>query len=94
MENEGLIKKLVKLLVERQVRQAHLSRDRTSEWGSDDHVTDLEDRIKDAMYWRDKYPRGSEKRSHYRNLINHLKSELQSAKKKKQLNEKQRKKKK
>ena len=94
MNEEGLIKRFVKLLIERQVRQAHLSRDRQSDWGSDDHIADLEVRIADATYWRDKYPRGSEKRSHYRNVINHLKNELQSAKKTQQkLNEKQRKKK-
>jgi len=96
VNEEGLIKRFVKLLIERQVRQAHLSRGRQSDWGSDDHVSDLEDRIKDAVYWRDKYPQGSEKRSHYRNIIRHLKNELQSAKKKQQqqINEKQKQKRK
>jgi hypothetical protein len=84
-----LLEEFVKIVVERQVKQAHLSGDRTSDWGSDDHITDLETRCADAAYWRDKYPKGSEKRGHYRNVYNQLKKELQSAKKKKQINEKQ-----
>jgi hypothetical protein len=85
----NLIETFVRLLVERQVKQAHLSGGRTSEWGSDDHVSDLEARCADAAYWRDKYPKGSERRSHYRNVYSHLRRELQSAKKTNQLNEKQ-----
>jgi hypothetical protein len=90
MRQKQLIESYIRLLVERELKQAVLSGDRTAEWGSDDHVSDLESRCADAMYWRDKYPKGSEKRAHYRNVYNHLKKELQSAKKKSQINEKQR----
>jgi hypothetical protein len=86
---EKLIETYVRLIIERKMKQALLSGDRTSEWGSDDHVADLEARCSDAAYWRDKYPQGSEKRGHYRNVYNHLRKELQSAKKKNQINEKQ-----
>ena len=89
MEGISLIKNYIKLLVERQVRQVSLSKDRTADWGSTDHIDDLQTRIGDAEYWRDKCARGTEKRSHYKHLVNHLKRELQSAKKRQQINEKQ-----
>lgn len=82
-----LLREFVEMIVERSLRKAQLSGDRESVWGSEDHVTDLELRLKDAQYWRDKYPRGSEKRGHYRNVCSQLKRELQSAKKKQTLNE-------
>ena len=83
MKSESLLE-YVRLLVEKQIRQVNLSGNRTSDWGSDDHISDLETRLIDAVYWRDKHPKGSEKRSLYRNICNSLKRELQSAKKKKQ----------
>jgi len=83
------LREYVELIVERQVRQARLSGDRTADWGSDDHLSDLEARVADATYWRDSHPRGSEKRGYYKTLVSHLKRELQSAKKKRQLAEKQ-----
>lgn len=86
---DDTLREYVSLLIERQVKQAHLSGDRTADWGSDAHIDDLEARCADAVYWRDKQPKGSEKRSHYRNVYNTLKRELQSAKKARQLHEKQ-----
>lgn len=88
-----LLREFVELIVERAVRRAQLSNDREVDWGSDDHLSDLEERLRAAEYWRDKYPRGTEKRGHYRNVCSHLKRELQSARRKNQtaLNEKQRK---
>lgn len=85
-----LLSEFVEMIVERSLRKAQLSRDRDADWGSEEHVADLEDRLKDAQYWRDKYPRGSEKRGHYRNVCSHLKRELQSARRRNQqtLNEK------
>lgn len=88
---EKLIETYVKLVVEAQTKQAHLSGDRTTDWGSKEHIDDLEARCADAAYWKEKYPRGSERRSHYRNIYSQLKRELQSAKKKQQINEKQKK---
>ena len=86
--DEKLLEAYVKLVVEAKVRQVHLSGDRTAEWGSDEHISDLETRVTDAAYWRDKHPKGSERRGHYRNIYSTLKRELQSAKKR-QINEKQ-----
>jgi hypothetical protein len=83
------LREFVELVIERQVRQARLSGDRTAEWGSEEHISDLEARCADAAYWRDAHPRGSEKRGHYKNVLTHLKRELQSAKKRNQINEKQ-----
>lgn len=84
------LREFIELVVEG-TRRAQLSGDRTAEWGCDDHVNDLELRVADASYWRDKHPRGSEKRSHYKNVLTHLKRELQSARRtqQKKLNEKQ-----
>lgn len=91
MSDERLIETYVRLVLEVQRRQANLTGDRVTDWGSEDHISDLETRCSDAAYWRDKYPKGSERRGHYRNVYNHLKRELQSAKKRNQLNEKQKK---
>lgn len=90
MERSILIE-YIQLLVEKQVKQAYLSGGRSCDWGSSEHISDLENRMMDAAYWRDKYPKGSEKRGHYRNVYKHLKTELQSARKKNQITEKQRK---
>lgn len=68
-------------LFERPVRQAQLSKNRTSKWGSKDHIRDLQNRMIDAAYWRDKCPKGSERRAHYRGIYKHLKNELDKAKK-------------
>lgn len=84
-----LVEEYVSLVVERQIRQATLSRGKTAPWGDKKHLSDLEKRLADAAYWRDKYPKGSEKRAHYRNVYNSIKKELNSAKKT-QIREKQR----
>jgi len=81
------------LLVEKKMKEAHLSGGKTADWGSDEHVSDLESRWYDICTWRDKYPRGSEARANYSRLANRLKTELNSAKKaaeKRRLNEKER----
>ena len=79
-----------KLISEARLREAEISGDRKVPWGSDDHVSDLEKRISDVEYWKNKCPRGSEKRSYYRGVLSHLKNELKSARKTNQsLNEKQ-----
>ena len=77
------------VLNEAKLKEAEISGDRKVPWGCDDHVSDLERRISDTEYWKNKYPRGSEKRSHYRNVLTHLKNELKSARRANQsLNEK------
>lgn len=81
----------IKLIILREgrMKEAHLSGDRRVPWGCDDHIYDLERRISDAEYWRDKYPRGSEKRARYKGVLDHLKNELKSARRTNQsLNEK------
>lgn len=74
------IKLLIDLrLNEGKLREAEISNDRKVPWGSKEHISDLEKRIVDIEYWRNKLPKGSEKRSHYRNVLISLKSELKSA---------------
>lgn len=92
MTSKTALKEYIKLalLEEGRIREAEISGDRRVPWGSDDHVTDLEQRCADAEYWRNKHPRGSAKRSHYQTVLSHLKNELKSARKINQaLNEKE-----
>lgn len=86
------LRELIKLIVleEGRIREADITGDRKVPWGSNDHVSDLEQRCIDAEYWRNKYPRGSAKRAHYQTVLTHLKNELKSARKTNQtLNEKE-----
>ena len=86
------LKEYIRFLVkESRIREADISDDRKVPWGSDDHVSDLTQRLSRAEYWRNKYPKGSEKRAHYRNVLTHIKNELKSAQKANQvaLNEKE-----
>lgn len=73
------LSELVRLIVEKKVREAQLSGGRITEWGSDDHIEDLQARWYDMCSWRDKYPKGSEQRANYARLANRLKTELKSA---------------
>lgn len=86
------LRELIKLIVleEGRIREADISGDRRVPWGCKDHVEDLENRISDAEYWRNKHPRGSVKRYHWGTVLRQLKEELKSAKKiaQRQLNEK------
>ena len=86
------LRELIKLIMldEGRMREADIAGDRRVPWGSDDHIADLEQRCSDAEYWRNKYPRGSAKRSHYQTILSHLKNELKSARRTNQsLNEKE-----
>jgi len=76
------LKEYIKLLIkESRIREADISGDKKVPWGSDEHISDLQQRVAQVEYWRNKYPRGSEKRAHYRNILAHLKNELKSAQK-------------
>jgi len=69
------------ILNEGRLREAEISGDRKVPWGSDEHISDLENRISELSRWRDKQKRGSESRANYSRLISKLKSELSSARK-------------
>jgi hypothetical protein len=76
------LRELIKLIVlEGRLREAEISGDRKVPWGSDEHISDLENRISELSRWRDKQKRGSESRANYSRLISKLKSELSSARK-------------
>jgi len=89
---KNVLVEFIQLFFERKVREAHLTGGKTAEWGSDEHITDLEGRWMDMCSWRDRHAKGSEARANYSRLANRLKTELKSAKKhaeKKRLQEKQ-----
>lgn len=69
----------VQLLVEKKIREADISDGQKAKWGSRKHVSDLKRRLKEAEYWRDKQKKGSEKRAHYRNVVNDIKRQLSAA---------------
>jgi hypothetical protein len=73
------IKEYVGLLVEKNIRETDISDGAKVKWGSSKHIKDLEKRIKDALFWRDKQKKGSESRANYSRLIGKLKNELKSA---------------
>jgi hypothetical protein len=72
----------VQLLVEKKIREADISDGQKAKWGSRKHILDLKRRLKEAEYWRDKQKKGSEKRAHYRNIVNDIKRQLNAAIKK------------
>lgn len=86
------LKSYIRLVLgEVRIREADITGDRKVPWGCSDHIEDLERRVSDAEYWRNKHPRGSVKRYHWGSVLKHLKEELKSARKsadQKQLQEK------
>lgn len=78
---KNLLVEFIQLIFERKVREAQLSGGRSAIWGSDEHISDLENRWMDMCSWRDKYPKGSESRANYARIAHRLKTELKSAKK-------------
>lgn len=84
------LSEFIHLVLEQKERSADLSGGRISEWGSDDHISDLENRISEMCYWRDKQRKGTETRANYSRVVQRLKMELKSAKvyaEKRKLNE-------
>lgn len=61
------------------MREAQLSGNKVSPWGSEEHISDLEARIADMTSWRDRQRKGSEARANYARIVQRLKSELRSA---------------
>lgn len=78
---KDLLVEFINLFFERKVREAQLSGGRTTEWGSDEHIVDLENRWQEMCSWRDRQPKGSEARANYARIAHRLKSEIKSAKK-------------
>jgi hypothetical protein len=76
------ITEFVRLIVEKKIREADISDGQKAKWGSRKHISDLRRRLKEAEYWRDKQKKGSEKRAHYRNVVNDIRRQLKNAMKK------------
>lgn len=72
------LKEYINLVLESRLREADVT-DGKAEWGSDKHVTDLQNRIEDLTKWRDRQRRGTEARANYARLIVRLRAELKSA---------------
>ena len=72
----------IRLICEKRIREADISDGQKAKWGSRKHISDLKRRLKEAEYWRDKQKKGSEKRAHYRNVVNDIKRQLKNAMKK------------
>ena len=72
------LKEYISLVIESRLREADIT-DGKTEWGSDEHVSDLQNRIDDLIRWRDRQRKGTEARANYARLITRLRSELKSA---------------
>lgn len=82
MKDTSTLVEYVQLLIEKKIREADISDGQKAKWGSRKHISDLKRRLKEAEYWRDKQKKGSEKRAHYRNVVNDIKRQLTAASKK------------
>jgi hypothetical protein len=78
-DSEATLLEYVKLLLEKKIREADISDGKKAKWGSKKHITDLQRRLKDAEYWRDKQKKGSEKRAYYKGIVNDIKRQLKNA---------------
>jgi hypothetical protein len=81
-DSEKIMLEYVTLILEKKIREADISDGQKAKWGSRKHISDLKRRLKEAEYWRDKQKKGSEKRAHYRNVVNDIKRQLKAAIKK------------
>ena len=77
-DSEAILLEYVKLILEKKIREADISDGQKAKWGSKKHISDLQRRLKEAEYWRDKQKKGSEKRAHYRNVVNDIKRQLKN----------------
>lgn len=73
------LKQYINLIVEQKVREADVIGGKT-EWGSEDHIKDLEIRLDYNTRIRNNQPRGSHARATYSDYVNRLKRDLASAK--------------
>lgn len=88
-KNKSLFEEYVRLMVEAKLREVDVT-DGKAEWGSDDHIQDLQSRIDDLIKWRDRQRKGTEARANYSRLVSRLRSELKSAQRTNQKNKPQR----
>lgn len=70
------------VLDEARLRESEVSlSDGTSvRYASREHIQDLERRLKELLFWRDKHKRGSDARGNYARVINRVRGDLTSAK--------------
>jgi hypothetical protein len=93
MSNDVLLE-YVKLIIEKKTRQVKLIDGSITEWGSGDHISELERQVQDIQHRKLHSPRGSSTRADYTRAEARIKSELASAKRtadRKNLQEKQKK---
>ena len=78
-DSDTTLLEYVRLILEKKIREADISDGKKAKWGSKKHITDLQRRLKDAEYWRDKQKKGSEKRAYYKGIVNDIKRQLKNA---------------
>ena len=76
--NYNHLKQFIGLVLETRLREADIT-DGKVPWGSDEHVTDVQNRIESLLKWRDRQRKGTETRANYSRLITRLRTELKSA---------------
>jgi len=77
-KNKNLFEEYVRLMIEAKLREVDVT-DGKAEWGSDEHIVDLQYRIEDLIKWRDRQRKGTEARANYSRLVSKLRAELKSA---------------
>jgi hypothetical protein len=77
---DSILKEYVGLMIEvLKLKEADITSGEKVPWGSEQHISDLENRIADLSIWRAKQPKGSASRANYSRVIEQLRSELRSA---------------
>lgn len=77
-----LKKKINELVEEARIREADVfegGEGRKVEWGSEEHIKDLQRQIKELEFWRDRSARGSDKRANFQRVLSRLRADLKSA---------------
>lgn len=69
----------ISLFVETRLRETQLADGTTVEWGSKQHLDELQRQITDIRHRRQKAPRGSAARADYKRAEGRLQAELKSA---------------
>ena len=77
--NKEALVEYIKLIVESRVREAHLTGGRISEWGSSEHIADLDEQIAEIQKRKSRHGRGSAVRAEWAKVEARLRAELKSA---------------
>ena len=79
---EESIKEYVsEVVLERRLRESEVSLQSGEKvpWASEGHIKDLERRLSELTFWRDKHKKGTDARANYARVITRVRGELNSA---------------